>query len=123
LQRTLQRTLLLLDTMIDFQTAASNGGRFLLRLRLFRYLNGSWNCAPTTTPRCAGEMLSAFPRKDGRPAGPPISNAPLGALRSWASTAIATAPAARATNKTADDRRRANPAPVRSPPAASSMAP
>src|SRR5215475_1865759 len=38
LPRTLQRTLLLLDTMIDFQTAASNGGRFLLRRSSFRCL-------------------------------------------------------------------------------------
>ena len=82
----LPRTLLLLDTMIDFKKAASNGGLF--------YFTAVWNYAPTTTPPCAGETPLASPQTSGQPAARPLSNARCGALESTAPIVIARVPEA-----------------------------
>src|SRR5439155_9026144 len=68
----LPRTLLLLDTTIDFQVAASNGGHFLLQRR--------WSLEPQAQ-RQALTGLSAFSVRSGLARRPQRRNAPAKCLR------------------------------------------
>src|SRR5262245_10913780 len=98
LQRTLQRALLLLNTMIDFKWPPAWRPFFCAREKRARHLvsafSASWNCAPTTTRQYAGETPSAFRRTGGQRAVPPILNEPRGAHQSAASAVTATLRAA-----------------------------
>src|SRR4029077_4150505 len=87
-----QGRMLLLNTMIDIKTAASDGGRLFFHLT--RNFNDSWDRAPTITVRSGGGMPSVFRQTAGRQVALPFSNARRGALRSTASIVSAMAPAA-----------------------------
>ena len=91
----LPRTLLLLNTMIDFQMAARDGGHFYLKRRRAHFarvflVSVSLNCAPTRELRCGGGTPSVFRRTSGRQAEPPTLNALHGVHRSATSVANAT---------------------------------
>src|SRR5215470_17632903 len=75
----LPRTLLL-DTMINLQTAASDGGRFLFRWLIFKTrleqtFSPPSRCAPTRARRCDDGRPSVSRRKGGRQAARLFSNA------------------------------------------------
>src|SRR4029077_6926646 len=94
--------MLLLNTMIDTKTAASNGGRLFFHLT--RSFNESWDRALTIALRSDGGMPSVFRQTAGQQVALPFSNARCGALRSTASIVTAMAPAAGAAPRSSGGR-------------------